>query len=154
MPSIEVATIEGGVARAVDLWTEQFDLPEFIDESNVTEIERIFNEEIIGCQTDPCDVEAAFTAFVGHKEACSEPPPGAVVLATSGPCPVQAYRVGENAYVTQFHPELDLEGIILRIYAYGGYGYFAPDETDATIAASRRAPVEHPSRMLRNFVEM
>lgn len=63
MPSIEVATIEGGVARAVDLWTEQFDLPEFIDESNVTEIERIFNEEIIGCETDPCDVEAAFTAF-------------------------------------------------------------------------------------------
>lgn len=64
MPSIEVATIEGGVARAVDLWTEQFDLPEFIDESNVTEVERIFNEEIIGCESDPCDVEAAFTAFV------------------------------------------------------------------------------------------
>jgi len=64
MPSIEVAAIEGGVSRAVDLWTEQFDLPELIDESNVTEIERIFNEEIIGCQTDPCDVEEAFTAFV------------------------------------------------------------------------------------------
>ena len=28
------------------------------------EIERIFNEEIIGCETDPWDVEAAFTAFV------------------------------------------------------------------------------------------
>jgi hypothetical protein len=64
MPSIEVATIEGGVAHVVDLWTEEFGLPEFIDESNVTEVERIFNEEIIGCETDPCDVEAAFTAFV------------------------------------------------------------------------------------------
>lgn len=63
MPSVDVADIEGGVARAVALWTEQFDLPEFIDESNVTEVERIFNEEILGCETDPCDVEETFTAF-------------------------------------------------------------------------------------------
>ena len=64
------------------------------------------------------------------------------------------FRVGRNVYATQFHPELDLEGIILRIHAYGGYGYFADDEVDATIARSKRGPVEHPSRMLRNFVEL
>lgn len=63
MPSIDVAEIQIGVDRAVALWTEQFDLPDFIDETNVTEVERIFNEEIIGCETDPCDVEASFTAF-------------------------------------------------------------------------------------------
>ena len=77
----------------------------------------------------------------------------AALLASSPTCPVQMFRVGRNVYATQFHPELDLEGIILRIHAYGGYGYFADDETEATIAASKRAPVEHPSRMLRTFVE-
>jgi len=63
MPSIEVADIEGGVARASALWLEQFGLPATIDESNVEEVVRIFNEEILGCETDPCDVEATFTAF-------------------------------------------------------------------------------------------
>jgi GMP synthase (glutamine-hydrolysing) len=62
------------------------------------------------------------------------------------------FRVGRNVYATQFHPELDLDGIILRIHAYSGYGYFADDEVEATIASSRRAPVKHPNRMLRNFV--
>jgi GMP synthase (glutamine-hydrolysing) len=94
-----------------------------------------------------------FNAFVGHKEAVRELPPSATRLASSPTCPVQMFRVGRNVYATQFHPELDLEGIILRIHAYGGYGYFADDEVDATIAASRRAPVEHTSRILRNFVE-
>lgn len=63
MPSIDVADIERGVERAAALWTEQFGLPERIDESNVDEVVRIFNEEILGCETDPCDVEATFTAF-------------------------------------------------------------------------------------------
>ena len=94
-----------------------------------------------------------FNAFVGHKEAIRELPPSATRLASSPTCPVQMFRVGRNVYATQFHPELDLEGIILRIHAYGGYGYFADDEVDATIAASSRAPVEHTSRILRNFVE-
>lgn len=94
-----------------------------------------------------------FNAFVGHKEAIRQLPSTAALLASSPTCPVQMFRVGRNVYATQFHPELDLEGIILRIHAYGGYGYFADDEVDATIAASSRAPVEHPRRMLRNFVE-
>ena len=95
-----------------------------------------------------------FNAFVGHKEAMKDLPSSAALLASSPTCPVQMFRVGRNVYATQFHPELDLEGIILRIHAYGGYGYFADDEVDATIARSKRGPVEHPSRMLRNFVEL
>ncbi|MDF2920947.1 MAG: glutamine amidotransferase [Microbacterium sp.] len=58
-----------------------------------------------------------FAAFVGHKEAISELPPRAVLLASSAGCPVQMFRVGENVYATQFHPELDLEGITTRIHA-------------------------------------
>jgi GMP synthase (glutamine-hydrolysing) len=94
-----------------------------------------------------------FDAFVGHKEAISLLPPPAVLLASSPGCPVQMFRVGENVYATQFHPELDLEGITTRIHAYAAYGYFAPHELDATLAAVRRVAVTQPGRILRRFVE-
>ena len=63
------------------------------------------------------------------------------------------FRVGANVYATQFHPELDVEGITTRIHAYAGHGYFAADELELTLTAVRRAAVAHPSRMLRTFVE-
>lgn len=93
-----------------------------------------------------------FDAFVGHKEAISRLPASATLLASSPACPVQMFRVGENVYATQFHPELDVEGITTRIHAYADYGYFAADELELTLAAVRRAVVSHPSRMLRTFV--
>lgn len=96
---------------------------------------------------------ASFAAFVGHKEAISSLPPEATLLASSPACPVQMFRVGRNVYATQFHPELDVEGIVTRIHAYAAFGYFAPDELDLTLTAVRRTPVEAPSRILRTFVE-
>ncbi len=63
------------------------------------------------------------------------------------------FRVGANVYATQFHPELDVDGIILRIHAYANHGYFAADELESTLAAVRRAEVSYPSRMLPHFVE-
>jgi len=95
---------------------------------------------------------ATFDAFVGHKEAVRVPPPDAVVLATSPACPVQAFRVGENVYATQFHPELDVPGIETRIDVYRHAGYFSPDEVDALLAEVRRADVTHASGVLRAFV--
>ncbi len=94
-----------------------------------------------------------FNAFVGHKEAIRSLPDSATLLASSPTCPVQMFRVGANVYATQFHPELDVDGIILRIHAYANHGYFAADELEPTLAAVRRAEVSHPSRMLRTFVE-
>ncbi|MEV7693545.1 glutamine amidotransferase [Microbacterium sp. NPDC089189] len=96
---------------------------------------------------------ATFDAFVGHKEAVRALPAHLTLLAGSPACPVQAFRSGRNVYATQFHPELDVDGISTRIRAYAGYGYFAPDELDATLAAVRRGAVTHPSRMLRTFAE-
>ncbi|MCX7523108.1 glutamine amidotransferase [Microbacterium sp. STN6] len=106
-------------------------------------------------QSDPlfAGIPPAFDAFVGHKEACSTAPPNAVLLASGAACPVQAFRVGRNVYATQFHPELELDGLIARVHAYRDHGYFAPDETDAVIAAARAAaPVTWPARILSNFV--
>lgn len=94
-----------------------------------------------------------FDAFVGHKEAIHVPPPGAVVLATSPGCPVQAFRLGNHQYATQFHPELDVAGIVTRIDVYRHAGYFAPDEVDALTAQVSRADVTSPPLVLRSFVE-
>lgn len=94
----------------------------------------------------------SFDAFVGHKEAATEPPPGAVVVATSDACPVQAHRVGPCAWVTQFHPELEAETLVGRIRAYAHLGYFRPDEQDAIIATARAADVTAAHDVLRRFV--
>jgi len=95
----------------------------------------------------------AFTAFVGHKEACRTLPTGATLLATSSSCPVQMFRVGAHAYATQFHPELDLAGVVHRVEVYRDAGYFAPHELEAVVARLGTVPVDHPHRILANFVE-
>jgi GMP synthase (glutamine-hydrolysing) len=96
----------------------------------------------------------AFDAFLGHKEAVRRLPDGAVLLASSADCPVHAFRMGRNVYATQFHPELDVEGLVLRIDTYRHYGYFDPPEADDLIALARASHVEHPPRLLARFVEL
>jgi GMP synthase (glutamine-hydrolysing) len=93
-----------------------------------------------------------FDALVGHKEACRVLPPSAVLLATSAACPVQMFRVGRNVYATQFHPELDVAGVVTRAQVYQHAGYFPPAELDELIARLRTAVVSEPGRMLANFV--
>jgi GMP synthase (glutamine-hydrolysing) len=93
-----------------------------------------------------------FDAFVGHKEACSVLPPSAVLLASTPGCPVQMFRVRSNLYATQFHPELDHEGIVKRIRIYQHSGYFPPEEMQDLIGRVVLADVDHPPRILVNFV--
>jgi GMP synthase (glutamine-hydrolysing) len=93
-----------------------------------------------------------FDAFVGHKEACSVLPQDAVLLASSAACPVQMFRVKENLYATQFHPELDVDGIVTRVHVYQHAGYFPPSELEELIARLTPARVSEPGRMLANFV--
>jgi len=105
-------------------------------------------------QQDPllAGMPERFEAFVGHKEACRVLPPSAVLLATSAACPVQMFRVGENVYATQFHPELDAPGICARARVYQHYGYFPPDELEELIARLSLGLVTEPGRLLKNFV--
>lgn len=93
-----------------------------------------------------------FSAYVGHKEACSVLPAGAVRLAGSEHCPNQMFRLQENLYATQFHAELDTEGLLTRIWIYRDAGYFPPDQADAVMAEVRGRTVTSPQRILRNFV--
>lgn len=95
-----------------------------------------------------------FVAFVGHKEGVHSLPPDVVILASSPDCPVQGFRVGHNVYATQFHPELDIEGIKTRIDAYKHFGYFPPEEGDDLKAMADASGVELPPRLVRRFVEL
>lgn len=97
---------------------------------------------------------AAFQAFVGHKEAVRALPPHVTHLAASAACPVQAFRVGRNVYATQFHPELDVHGLTLRIEAYRYAGYYDPAQMDALLATARQGVVVEPPRLLQRFVEL
>ena len=99
------------------------------------------------------DLPDTFDAFTGHKEAISKLPGHAVLLASSAACPVQAFRFGANVYATQFHPELDAEGLCTRIEVYKHAGYFEPDQADELKAQARRSNVIQPPAILRRFVE-
>ena len=92
-----------------------------------------------------------FRAYVGHKEACTVLPDNAVVLASSSSCPVQMFRVQENLYATQFHPELTLEPLLQRMEVYQHSGYFQPSEFEEIRAEVSTADVSHAGRVLANF---
>jgi GMP synthase (glutamine-hydrolysing) len=93
-----------------------------------------------------------FDALVGHKEAVQDLPPGCVPLLTSGPCPFQMIRHGQNVYATQFHPESGPENFALRIEVYRHRGYFPPEEAEALTAAVASARITVPQEILRRFV--
>jgi GMP synthase (glutamine-hydrolysing) len=100
------------------------------------------------------ELPPVFDAFLGHKEAVSRLPDGAVLLASSATCPVQAFRLGEHVYATQFHPELDVDSIVMRIETYQDFGYFGPGEGEELIRRARASVVTEPPRILERFVEL
>ncbi len=106
-------------------------------------------------RADPllADLPEHFDAFVGHKEAVSHLPEHATLLASSPRCPVQAFRVGSNVYATQFHPELDIAGLVTRIEVYKHSGYFEPHEADSYKAMARASTVLEPPKILTRFVQ-
>jgi GMP synthase (glutamine-hydrolysing) len=91
--------------------------------------------------------------LLGHKEAVDTLPAGATLLITGSRCPVQMFRIGENVYATQFHPEADPEEFILRINTYRNHGYFEPHEADELKKRVSQKPTPHAQEILRRFVE-
>ncbi len=98
------------------------------------------------------NVPETFSAFVGHKEACQSLSPQATLLASSPTCPIEMFKIKNNIYATQFHPELDVEGIVERIHIYKDYGYFKPEEMNSLIEKVSETKIIHPATVLKNFV--
>ena len=51
------------------------------------------------------------TCLQWHSVQVAQPPEGAVVLASSPACPVQAMRIGPNAWSTQYHVEVETDTV-------------------------------------------
>jgi len=99
------------------------------------------------------DLPDTFRVLVGHKEACDSTPPEATLLGYSATCPVEMFRVGQNVYATQFHPEGDAAGFIVRINIYKHHGYFPPESANELISAIEQEHTPHAQEFLRRFVE-
>jgi len=76
-----------------------------------------------------------------------------VLLATNEACPVQAYRIGDRLYATQFHPEPTGAAFTERMAVYRDDGYFAADDYDTIAARVLAASLTEPTRILRAFAK-
>ena len=94
-----------------------------------------------------------FAALTAHTEGTESLPPGAVLLARNDGCPVQAYRVGDRLYATQFHPEPTTKAFTERMAVYRDDGYFDSADFDAIAGRVLTASVTEPARLLRAFAE-
>lgn len=94
---------------------------------------------------------ATMQAIVGHHESVAQLPKSATLLASSQQCTVQAVRFKNNIYGTQFHPELDVYGLAMRLEAYRHHGYFSPEEFDDIIYSAKQANLEQSHQILQRF---
>ena len=94
-----------------------------------------------------------FNALGGHKESCISLPANAVLLASSKDCPNQIIRIKNNIYATQFHLELDQDGLALRINIYKNAGYFPSEDVDKLINRAKGHEISIPMIILHRFVQ-
>ncbi len=85
----------------------------------------------------------SFRAVMGHEDTVVELPSGAERLASSAKVENLAFRFRDKPiYATQFHPELDLEGLRARMRRYPRYlalgALGATGPTEATLRLVRR----------------
>lgn len=99
------------------------------------------------------DLPDPFRVLTGHKEAVDRLPEEAVLLASNSQCPVQMFRVRQNIYATQFHPEGDPEGFTVRINVYRNHGYFPPASAERLIEAVAHEHTPDAHRILQRFVQ-
>ena len=62
-------------------------------------------------------------------------------------------RFGKNVYATQFHVELDAEGIAELIRYYKHHGDYEPESAEELIARTRDVVAEVSRRILRRWVD-
>lgn len=91
--------------------------------------------------------------LLGHKEAVNHRPEGAALLIKGSTCPVQMFRIGQNVYATQFHPEADKEEFHKRIDTYRYHGYFAPEEADLLKQQVGVRSTPYAQEILKRFVK-
>ncbi len=94
-----------------------------------------------------------FQALSGHEDHVVSLPEGAVLLASSERSVNQAFHFpGKPIYATQFHPELDRAGLVMRIGRYPAYLALAGVSTLAELE-EKTPEVPHTEAILPRFLE-
>ncbi len=98
-------------------------------------------------------------ALQWHSVRVAQPPEGAVILASSDSCPIQAMRIGENAWSMQYHVEVEPDTVANwgEIEAYRtslertlGKGALQTMKADAD--ANMTGFVDNAEKLYRNFM--
>lgn len=95
-----------------------------------------------------------FSAFTGHKEAVSAVGPGVRVLATGPACPVQLVRANRSTWASQFHPDLDYEGMAARMSFNLTGGYFSPEDYEGIVAGLAEVDTSASNSIMRSFIQL
>ena len=95
-------------------------------------------------------IDRRFVTFQWHHDSF-DPPPGAHLLAFSQACPHQAFRIGENAWGLQFHPEVN-ETIIRDWSSWSKETAAQTEELLAEYRSHENEYREVSSRIMENFL--
>ena len=63
------------------------------------------------------------------------------------------FRIKNNIYATQFHPEADVKEFNLRIDIYKNHGYFLPEEAKSLKDNLKGIETPETKEILRRFVD-
>lgn len=104
-------------------------------------------------QSDPLfrHLPQQFLAQLTHKQSVLELPPGAVLLGASDFEPHQAFRVGNNAWGVQFHPEFSDD--VMRSYLRVQQPELEKEGLNSESLLNNVSPAPHATRLLELFSE-
>ena len=96
---------------------------------------------------------SSFRAQLGHNDRVTQLPEGAVNLASTGPCPVQSYKLdGKLVYATQFHPEMSHQENQER--AMGYLQVYDVEQTTPDRLAEMFRPSDEASGLVARFLQL
>ncbi len=97
---------------------------EVVTDHSLAEVGTVTLELTPAGETDPVfgPLGRRFQVQIGHEDIVTSLPPQATLLASSDRVENEAYRLeGAPIYATQFHPEIDRQGLLDRLRAYPSY---------------------------------
>lgn len=93
-----------------------------------------------------------FPAQMMHLQSVIQPPPGAIVLASSAQDAHQMLRLGPSIVSTQFHPEFPPEFVLDNLER--NQGKYAGENLDVAALKRDVRPTPEAASLLRRFLEL
>ena len=98
------------------------------------------------------DLPVCFSAQVSHSQTVTRLPKNACLLAGNEFEPHHAFRVGENAWGLQFHPEFSQR--VIKAYIDERRAELVSERLDPDQLLRNIRPATHAASLLKRFVEM